>query len=107
MLRAEVIRMVGSKETNFFQRFYCLPCVGFSRFHGERGLVCYCPLENYGAAVACCTAVSAFAFVDSIEINPTTLSESSVPQLNIELCFRVSRHFGLACASRAVYTSYV
>ena len=41
MIRAEGIRVPGSKEASFFRRFYRIPCVGFSPFDWERGLVYY------------------------------------------------------------------
>ena len=49
MLRAEGIRVPGYNEASFFRRFYRIPCVGFSPFGWERGLVYYCLLENCGA----------------------------------------------------------
>ena len=36
MLRAEGIRITGSKEDCFFRRVYRIPCVGFSPFGWER-----------------------------------------------------------------------
>ena len=51
MLRAEGIRVSGSKEDSFFRRFYRIPCVGFSPFGWERGLVYYYLLENCGTTV--------------------------------------------------------
>ena len=39
MLRAEGLRVPGSTEGNFFSRFYRIPCVAFSPFSWERGLV--------------------------------------------------------------------
>ena len=51
MLRAEGIRVPGSKEESFFRRFYRIPCVGFSPFGWERELVYYCLLENCGTTV--------------------------------------------------------
>ena len=39
MLRAEGIRMSGSKEAGLFRRFHRIPCVGFSPFGWELGLV--------------------------------------------------------------------
>ena len=51
MLRAEGIRVPGSKEDSFFRRFYRIPCVGYSPFGWERELVYYCLLENCGTTV--------------------------------------------------------
>ena len=62
--------MSGSEEASVFRRFYRIPCVGFSPFGWECGLVHYCLLENCGAMAS--TAVSAFACVDYIETNPST-----------------------------------
>ena len=59
MLQAKGIKMPGSKEAIFYRGF---PCVEFSPFGGERGLVYYCLLENCGASAS--TVVSAFACVD-------------------------------------------
>ena len=44
MLRAEGIRVPGS-GASFFRRFYRVPCVGFSPFSWERGLVYYACLK--------------------------------------------------------------
>ena len=57
MLRAEGIRVPGSKEASFLGRFYRIPCVSISTFRWERGLVYYCLLGNCGA-----TASSAVIF---------------------------------------------
>ena len=48
MLPEKEIRVPGSKEDSFFRRFYRIPCVGFSLFGWERGLVYYGLLENCG-----------------------------------------------------------
>ena len=65
MLRAEGMKIPGSKEAKLFGRFYRIPCVGFSPFGMERGLIYYyCLLEIYGATAF---ALSAFTYVDYIE----------------------------------------
>lgn len=57
MPQVEVIRVPGSRETNFFHRCDRIPCGDSFFFGGERGLVftvilcyvhkLYCPLENH------------------------------------------------------------
>ena len=68
MLRAERIRIPGSKEANFFPRFYQIPCVGFPPFGGKHGLVYYYRLLEHCGATAP-TAVPAFAYMGYIEIS--------------------------------------
>ena len=72
MLRDEGIRMPGSKEASFFRRFYRIPCVGFSLFGWERGLVYYCLLENCGAT----------AFLHLCQLS--YMRVQSVPELDME-----------------------
>ena len=42
MLRAEGIRVPGSKEDSFFRRLYWIPCVGFLPSVGNVSSVYYC-----------------------------------------------------------------
>ena len=56
MLREKGIMIYGSEEASFFRRLYRIPCVGFSPFGWEHGLVYYYLLENCGATAS--TAVT-------------------------------------------------
>ena len=68
MLRAEGIRVPGSKEASFFRRFYQIPCVGFSPFGWELGLVYYCLLENCGATAFLLLCQLSYAWTISRQI---------------------------------------
>jgi len=68
MLRAEGIRMPGSKEANFFYKFYGM------FFLPSLGNVAGLPLPARKLRRSgFFTAESAFACVDYIETNPTTI----------------------------------
>ena len=91
MIRAEGIRVPGSKATSFFRTFYRIPCVGFSPFGWERELVYYCLLENCGTTVFLhlCTSFRLRELYRDKSNNELVVIGTAA--IDIEVCSRVSR----------------